>query len=168
MDFTSLTQYDIKLFPETPMIASFDFPTQPIYWKNLGKKGTYMTYISYGHPKQKLTALGDWFKAKFQSRYKNVAIFCASIAFGQIVIISEVIYHAGSADPTAIIKAQEDYHYVNFNGPVKFNHAAGARWHQSSPPILIIQHTSQGQSLGEGTILYPPNLKTGSLTQGSC
>jgi len=159
--------YDIKLFPETPMVASYDWPSQPIFWENLGKKGTYLTYISYGHPKQKLTALGEWFKAAYEKRYNDAPIFGASNAFGQIVIISEAIYHAGSADPAAIMKALEDYHYDNFNGPVKFNRAEGSRWHQSSPPILIVQHTAQGQSLGDGTILYPPNLRTGSLMQGS-
>ena len=159
--------YDIKLFPETPMVASFDWPSQPIFWKNTGNKGTYLTYISYGHPNQKLTAMGEWFKAEFERLYNDAPIFGASNAFGQIVMIAEAIYHAGSADPGAIMKALEDYHYDNFNGPVKFNRADGARWHQSSPPILIVQHTAEGQSLGQGTILYPPNLQTGSLTKGS-
>jgi branched-chain amino acid transport system substrate-binding protein len=158
--------YDVKLFPEVPMIVSYDFPTQPIFWDNLGDKGKYMTYISYGHPKQKLTALGEWFKNEYKKRYADEPIFGASNAFGQINIICEAIYHAGSAEPEAIIKALEDYHYDNFNGPVKFERVQGVRWHQSSPPVLLVQYTDKNQTLKEGTILYPPSLKTGNLMQG--
>ena len=158
--------YDIKLFPEAPMVASYDFPTQPIFWDTLGDKGKYLNYISYGHPAQKLTALGNWFKKEFKKRHDDEPIFGASNAFGQIVMIAEAIYHAGSAKSADIIQALEDYHYDNFNGPVKFNRVKGVRWHQSSPPVLIIQYTAKGQSLKDGTILYPPTLKNGTITKG--
>jgi hypothetical protein len=67
--------YDIKLFPEKPMLASYDFPSQPVYWQNLGDKGKYMLYILYYHPRQKLTELGETARAAYLKKYKEPPIF---------------------------------------------------------------------------------------------
>ena len=37
--------YDIGLFPATPMLVSYDLPARPEFWKNLGEKGNYLTFI---------------------------------------------------------------------------------------------------------------------------
>src|SRR5215468_6289864 len=47
--------YDVGLIPATPMLISYDAPARPEYWKTLGEKGTYATFIVYYHPTMKLT-----------------------------------------------------------------------------------------------------------------
>jgi branched-chain amino acid transport system substrate-binding protein len=158
--------YDIQLFPEKPMLASYDFPTQPIFWKNLGSKGMYLLYIIYYHPNQKLTAIGNTAKKMYEEKYKDEPVFGSLNAFGQITILAAAINRAKSAKPAAIIKQLEKGKYTNFNGPASFPEAAGVRWHQASPSLMIAQATAVDQAAKDAPILYPAKLATGKLMAG--
>jgi len=159
--------YDIKLFPEKPMLASYDFPTQPIYWQTVGDKGRYILYIIYYHPNQKLTAIGEKAKELYSKKYSEPPIFGTLNAFGQMVILADAINKAGSAKPADIMKALETGTYTNFNGPASFPRAEGVRWHQASPSLMIAQGTVKDQLAKDAPILFPASVKTGSLVKGS-
>ena len=49
---------DVGLSPATPMLISYDAPARAEYWKNLGEKGNYASFIVYYHPTMKLTPRG--------------------------------------------------------------------------------------------------------------
>src|SRR2546428_3303412 len=50
--------YDLGLHPAVPMRISYDAPSRPEYWKNLGQKGNFASFIVYYHPTMKLTTRG--------------------------------------------------------------------------------------------------------------
>ena len=41
--------YDVGLHPTVPMLISYDAPARPEYWKTLGEKGTWASFIG-GYP----------------------------------------------------------------------------------------------------------------------
>jgi hypothetical protein len=47
---------------------------------------------------------------------------------------------------------------------VTFPRAAGVRWHQWSPPMIIVQYSRNDETYDQAAILYPPAMKTGSFT----
>jgi branched-chain amino acid transport system substrate-binding protein len=152
--------YDVGLFPQVPMLASFDFPIRPEYWDTLGDKGNWIQYISYYHPSMKKTRLGDWFAKRYQELYNEPPVYTAFNGFGQIVFISQAIDQATSTKSADIIASLESGKFLSWNGTVQF--ARGAKhWHQWSPPMMILQHTRPRQDWQTANIIYPPELKTG-------
>jgi branched-chain amino acid transport system substrate-binding protein len=87
---------DVGLFPQVPMLGSFDWPIRPEYWNTLGEKGNYMLYISYYHPSMKKTPLGDWFAKAYQEKYNEPPVYAAFNAFGQIVVIANALNQSKS------------------------------------------------------------------------
>ena len=156
--------YDIGLFPSTPILASFDWPGRSEFWKNLGDKGNYILFISYYHPKMKLTERGDWFKKEYMEKHGEFPIYAAFNGFGQIMILADALELAKSDKPSELIKALEKGKFTSWNGLVTFERGEGPYWHQWSPPLMVLQYTEVGQSPEDAPILYPPQMKTGSYT----
>ena len=156
--------YDIGLFPSTPILASFDWPGRSEFWKNLGDKGNYILFISYYHPKMKLTERGDWFKKEYMEKHGEFPIYAAFNGFGQIMILADALDLANSDKPSELIKALEKGEFTSWNGLVTFERGEGPYWHQWSPPLMVLQYTEVGQSPEDAPILYPPQMKTGSYT----
>src|SRR5688572_6823916 len=42
--------YDVGLFPAVPMLVSYDAPVRPEFWKTVGEKGAWLSFIVYYHP----------------------------------------------------------------------------------------------------------------------
>ena len=47
--------WDVGLTPAVPTLISYDAPSRPEYWKNLGEKGNHASFIVYYHPTMRLT-----------------------------------------------------------------------------------------------------------------
>ena len=157
--------HDIGLFPETPMLGSYDFPVRPEYWKNLGPAGNSLAFISYYHPRMALSPLGRWAAVEYAKRYKDVAIYANLNSFGDAVILAEAMNQACSSDPKRMIAALERGHFDTWiGGGVTFPRAEGVYWHQWSPPMIILQYTQVDQTYDQAPILYPAGMKTGTYT----
>jgi branched-chain amino acid transport system substrate-binding protein len=157
--------HDVGMFPQTPMLASYDFPVRPEFWKNLGPAGNYMMFISYYHPKMALSPLGKWAAVEYAKRYHDTAIYANLNSFGDAIILAEAMNQACSADPKRIIAALERGRFDTWIGNgVTFPRAAGLAWHQWSPPLIILQYTTPDETYDQAPILYPPSTKTGSYT----
>lgn len=152
------------LFPQTPMLASFDFPVRPEFWQTVGDKGTYITYISYYHPTMKRTPLGDWFAKRYQEVHKEPPVYTAFNAFGQIVMIASALNKAQEATPKALIAALEQGSYQSWNGTVTFTRGP-VHWHQWSAPMMVLQHVMPFQKYETDPIIFPPELKTADLAR---
>ena len=158
---------DVGLFPQTPMLGSYDFPVRPEFWKNLGSGGTYMMFISYYHPKMALSPLGRWAALEYAKRYHDTAIYSNLNSFGDAVILAQAMNQACSAEPKRIIAALERGRFdtwIGASGSVRFPRAAGLAWHQWSPPLIVLQYTTPDETYDKAPILYPPALRTGSYT----
>ncbi|MGQ4809789.1 Leu/Ile/Val-binding protein [Candidatus Entotheonellaceae bacterium PAL068K] len=153
--------FDVRLFPQVPMLASFDWPIRPEYWQAMGDKGKWMLYISYYHPTMKRTPRGDWFAAQYKKRYNEPPVYTAFNAFGQIVFLSDAIDQAKSTRPEDVIASLESGSFQSWNGTVQFERGT-THWHQWSPPMMILQHTQLNQDWETAKIIYPPALKTGA------
>lgn len=155
--------HDIGLFPQTPMLGSYDFPVRAEYWKNLGPAGNYLAFISYYHPRMALTALGKWAAVEYAKRFHDTAIYSNLNAFGDAVILAEAMNLACSSDPRRIVGALERGRFDTWiGGGVTFPRAAGVRWHQWSPPMVILQYTQPDETYDQTQILYPTAMKTGT------
>jgi branched-chain amino acid transport system substrate-binding protein len=154
---------DIGLFPQTAMLGSYDFPVRAEYWKNLGPAGTYLTFISYYHPGMALSPLGKWAAVEYAKRYHDTAVYNNLNSFGDALILAEAMNQACSADPKRIISALERGRFPTWIGTgATFPRADGVRWHQWSPPLIIVQYTREGESYDQAPILYPAAMKTGT------
>ncbi len=155
--------HDIGLFPQTPMLASYDFPVRAEYWKNLGPAGNYLTFISYYHPRMALSPLGKWAAVEYAKRYHDTAIYANLNSFGEAVILAQAMNLACSSDPKRVIAALERGRFDTWiGGGVTFPRAAGLAWHQWSPPMVILQYTQLEETYDRAPILYPTPMKTGS------
>ncbi len=157
--------HDIGLFPQTPMLASYDFPVRPEeYWKNLGPTGVWLAFISYFHPRMALTALGTWASVEYAKRFHSTAVYSNLNSFGDAVILAEAMNQACSRDPKRIIAQLERGRFDTWIGTgATFPRAAGVRWHQWSPPLVILQYTRPDETYDQAPILYPPAMKTGAF-----
>jgi branched-chain amino acid transport system substrate-binding protein len=157
--------YDIGLFPQVPMMGAHDWPARPEFWKNLGKMGQYMMFINYYHPKMGLSKTGEWLKPRFEKEYGEIPTYMAYNAFGQIVLLAQAINLAKSDDPKDLIKALEEgsFDFWAKGDVVHFKRLPGARWHNHTSPLQIVQFTKVDQPIEESTILWPPNMKTGEF-----
>jgi branched-chain amino acid transport system substrate-binding protein len=156
--------HDVGLFPQVPMLGSYDFPVRPEYWKNLGPAGNYLAFISYYHPKMALSPLGKWAALEYAKRYKDVAIYANLNSFGQAAIVAQAMNQACSSDPKRIIAQLERGQFDTWiGGKVTFPRAEGVAWHQWSPPMLILQYTQNEQTYDRAPILFPTALRTGTF-----
>ena len=156
--------FDVGLFPAVPMLASYDFPIRPEYWETLGEKGTWLLYISYYHPDMKKTAIGDWFAEQYRKEFDESPLYTAFNAFGQVAVIAQALDKAASLSGPDVVAALEDGEFTSWNGMVTFDRGE-EHWHQWSPPMMVLQHTSPNQDWQTADIIYPPELKTGEYVK---
>lgn len=144
----------IDLFPEVPMLASYDFPIRPEFWELHPENGNDLYYISYFHPNQQLSELGEWFTEAYTAEYGEPPVYTAYSAFGNVALMAQGLEEAGSDDPAALITALETGEFTNWAGPATFPREEGVLWHQWTPPLLILHYTEAGQSFRDAELIY--------------
>ena len=155
--------YDVGLIPATPMLISYDAPARPEYWKNLGEKGNYATFIIYYHPTMKLTPRGEAFRTRYREQFKEEPVYGALNAYAQVMLLADAMNAAKSDKPDDIVKALLGGKFTGWNGIITFPKGEGAYWQQWTPPMLFLQYTKVEQPFPEAKIVFPPDLKTGDL-----
>ena len=157
--------FDIGFFPQVPMMGAHDWPARPEFWKNLGNIGQYVMFINYYHPKMGLSPMGEWLKPRFDKEYGEIPTYMAYNSFGQIVLLANALNLAKSDDPKNLIKALEagKFEFWAKGDVVQFKQLPGARWHNHTSPLQVVQLTKLDQPIEESTILWPPNMKTGEF-----
>jgi len=155
--------YDVGLIPATPMLISYDAPARPEYWKTLGEKGTYATFIVYYHPTMKLTPRGEAFRSRYLDQFKEQPVYGALNAYAQIMLLADAMTAAKSDKTDDLLKSLLANKFVGWNGTISFTHGEGPYWQQWSPPMLFLQYTKTEQPFTEAKIVFPPELKTGDL-----
>lgn len=153
--------YDVGLFPAVPMLVSYDLPVRPEYWKTLGEKGTWLTFIAYYHPTMKLTPRGEAFRTKYRAEFKEEPIYGAFNAYAQVVLLADALNVARSDTGEDLARALLAGKFEGWNGTVSFTRGEGPYWQQWSPPMLFTQYTKPEMSFGDVKIVYPPEFKTG-------
>ena len=156
--------YDIGLFPAVPMLVSYDLPARPEFWKNLGEKGTYVTFITYYHPTMKLTPRGEAFRAKYREQFKEDPVYGALNGYAQITLLADALNAAKSDTGDTLVKALLAGKFEGWNGTIGFTRGEGPYWQQWTPPMLFMQYTKPDQVFTEAKIVFPPEFKTGDLT----
>jgi branched-chain amino acid transport system substrate-binding protein len=147
--------YDIGLFPQVNMLGSFDWPIRPEYWDAVGDKGVYILYTGYYKPGMLMSKYGDWMASKYKALYNEDPTFYALNAFGEILVIAQALDVAKSDDPKALQKALVNREYTDWSGPIKFEEPQGLKWHNVSPPHLILEQTAVRQNFTESKLVWP-------------
>jgi branched-chain amino acid transport system substrate-binding protein len=155
--------YDVGLFPATPMLVSYDLPARPEFWKNLGEKGNYLTFITYYHPTMKLTPRGEAFRAKYRAEFKEDPVYGALNGYAQITLLADALNAARSDLGDNLVKALLAGKFEGWNGTIGFTRGDGPYWQQWTPPMLFMQYTKPEQPFTEAKIVFPPEFKTGDL-----
>ena len=153
--------YDIGLSPAVPMLVSYDAPVRPEYWKTVGDKGNFMSFIVYYHPTMKLTARGEAFRKRYLEQFKEEPIYGAFNGYAQVWILADAMNAARSDKADDIVKALLANKFEGWNATVTFARGEGPYWQQWSPPMLIVQYTRPEQPFSDVKIVYPPEFKTG-------
>ena len=158
--------YDVGLFPQVPMLVSYDAPGRPEFWKSVGDKGNFVSFIVYYHATMKLTAPGEAFRKKYTEEFKEAPVYGAFNAYAQIMLLAEAINAAKSEKGPDIVKVLLANKFTGWNGTIAFTHGDGPYWQQWSPPMLIVQYTKPDQPFTDVKIVYPPDLKTADWMPG--
>ncbi len=154
---------DVGLFPSTPMLVSYDLPARPEFWKNLGEKGTYVTFITYYHPTMKLTPRGEAFRAKYREQFKEDPVYGALNGYAQVTLLADALNAAKSDTGENLAKALLAGKFEGWNGTISFARGEGPYWQQWTPPMLFMQYTKPDMPFTEARIVFPPEFKTGDL-----
>ena len=157
--------FDVGLLPATPMLISYDAPARPEYWKTLGEKGTFATFIVYYHPTMKLTPRGEAFRTRYLEQFKEQPVYGGLNAYAQVMLLADAMNAAKSDKPEDVVKSLLANKFTGWNGTISFTRGEGPYWQQWTPPMLFLQYTKPEQAFPEATIIYPPELKTGDLVQ---
>jgi len=158
--------WDVGLTPAVPTLISYDAPARPEYWKNLGEKGNWASFIVYYHPTMKLTPRGEAFRKKYIAEYKEDPIYGALNGYAQVVLLGDALNAAKSDNTDALVKALLAGKFEGWNGTISFTRGEGPYWQQWSPPMLVVQYTKPEMPFAEVKIVYPPDLKTGDWVAG--
>jgi branched-chain amino acid transport system substrate-binding protein len=158
--------YDVGLFPAVPMLVSYDLPVRAEYWKNLGEKGNYLSFIVYYHPTMKLTKRGEAFRKKYMAEFKEEPIYGAFNGYAQISLLADALNAAKSDRPEDLVKALLANKFEGWNGTISFSRGEGPYWQQWTPPMLVTQYTRPEMPFAEVKIVFPPDLKTGDWAPG--
>jgi branched-chain amino acid transport system substrate-binding protein len=153
--------WDVGLSPAVPMLISYDAPARAEYWKNLGEKGNFASFIVYYHPTMKLPARGDAFRKRYLEQFKEEPIYGAFNAYAQVWLIADAINAAKSEKPDDLVKSLLAHKFEGWNGTISFTRGEGPYWQQWTPPMLLVQYTKTDMSFTEARIIYPPEFKTG-------
>ena len=147
--------YAIGLFPQVKMLGSFAWPVRPEYWDAVSEKGRYVLYTSYYKPGMLMSDAGNWMSAKYKAAHGEDPTFYALNVFGEMLVIAQALEKAQSDDPKALQKALVGNTYQDWSGDVKFEEPQGLKWHNVSPPHLILQQTEVRQPFTESKLVYP-------------
>ena len=158
--------WDVGLTPAVPTLISYDAPARPEYWKNLGEKGNWASFIVYYHPTMKLTPRGEAFRKKYIAEYKEDPIYGALNGYAQVVLLGDALNAAKTDNTDALVKALLAGKFEGWNGTISFTRGEGPYWQQWSPPMLVVQYTKPEMPFAEVKIVYPPDLKTGEWVAG--
>ena len=158
--------WDVGLTPAVPTLISYDAPARPEYWKNLGEKGNWASFIVYYHPTMKLTPRGEAFRKKYIAEYKEDPIYGALNGYAQVVLLGDALNAAKSDNTDALVKALLAGKFEGWNGTISFTRGEGPYWQQWSPPMLVVQYSKPEMPFAEVKIVYPPDLKTGDWVAG--
>jgi len=164
MYLISKQAYDVGLTPATTMLISYDAPSRPEYWKNLGEKGNYAVFIIYYHPTMRLTPRGEAFRTRYREQFKEEPVYGALNAYAQVMLLADAMNDAKSDKPDDIAKALLTNKFTGWNGTITFAHGDGPYWQQWTPPMLFLQYTKVDMPFTEAKIIFPPEFKTGDLT----
>lgn len=148
--------YAIGLFPQVKMLGSFAWPVRPEYWDAVSEKGRYVLYTSYYKPGMLMSDSGKWMSAKYKAAHGEDPTFYALNVFGEMLVIAQALDKAQSDDPKALQKALVGNTFQDWSGDVKFGEPQGLKWHNVSPPHLILQQTEVRQPFTESKLVYPP------------
>lgn len=146
---------DVGLFPQVPMVGSYDFPVRPEYWDAVGDAGKYILFTSYYKPGMLVTELGEWMIPKYKELYNEEPTFYALNAYGQVLIIAQAVNMAQSDDPRDVTEALIRWPYMDWSGTVDFKEPEGMKWHNVTPPHLILQMTAVRQPFAETKLVWP-------------
>ena len=149
--------YNIGLFPKVPMLGSYAFPVRSEYWDAVGDKGNRILFTSYFKPGMLVAEPGEWVIPKYKKLYKEDPTFYALNAFGEIIVIAQALNMAQSNDPKALTEALVKWPYLDWSGIVDFKEPPGMKWHNVSPPHLVLQMTATRQPFAESKLVWPPN-----------
>jgi len=158
--------YDVGLYPAVPMLVSYDVPVRPEYWKTLGDKGNFISFIVYYHPTMKLPARGEAFRKKYMAEFKEEPVYGAFNGFTQIALIADAINMAKSDKPEDIVKSLITHKFDGWNGTIEFKRGEGPYWQQWTPPMIIAQYTRVEQPFADVKLSYPVEFKTGEWLPG--
>jgi len=150
--------FDVGLFPKVPMLASYDWPTRTEFWDAVGDKGNYILYTIYYKPGMPVTPSGNWMIPKYIELHKEDPTFYSLNVFGQVLVVAQAVNFAKSAEPKDVIQALRTGTFTDWVGKVKFEEPPGMRWHNVSPPHLILQMTKPRQPSRVSTTVWPPSL----------
>jgi branched-chain amino acid transport system substrate-binding protein len=153
--------YDVGLHPTVPMLISYDAPARPEYWKTLGEKGTWASFIVYYHPTMRLTARGEAFRKKYMAEFKEDPIYGALNAYAQVVLLADALTAVKSDNVDELLKALLAGKFEGWNGTISFTRGEGPYWQQWTPPMLVTQYTKTEMPFADVKIVYPAELKTG-------
>ena len=147
--------YDIGLFPKVKMLGSFAWPVRPEYWDAVGEKGKWVMYTSYYKPGMLMSDSGNWMAAKYKAAHGEDPTFYALNVFGEMLVIAQALNKAQSDDPKALQKALVGNTYQDWSGDVMFEEPQGLKWHNVSPPHLILQQTAVRQAFTDSKLVFP-------------
>jgi branched-chain amino acid transport system substrate-binding protein len=146
---------DIGLFPETPMLATSDWPYRTDeYWELHGDVGSGIYILTSFHKDMELTSAGQWFYDRYVEKYGTEPTYSSYNGFGDALILAEAAKKAGTTDYDAIVKALEDNEFEFWAGTVTFPKGEGIFWHQWTPPVVITQYTAPNQTQSEAELVY--------------
>jgi branched-chain amino acid transport system substrate-binding protein len=158
--------YDVGLFPTVPMLVSYDAPVRPEFWKTVGEKGAWLSFIVYYHPTMKLPARGEAFRQKYKAQFNEEPIYGAFNAYTQVALLADAINAAKSDRGEDVVKALLANKFEGWNGTISFSRGEGPYWQQWTPPMLITQYTRAEQPFPEVKISFPAEFKTGEWMPG--
>jgi branched-chain amino acid transport system substrate-binding protein len=152
---------DVGLLPGTPMLVSYDMPARAEYWKNLGEKGNYVSFMVYYHPTMKLTPRGEAFRAKYREQFKEDPVYASLNGYAQVALIADALEAAKSDTSEALVRSLLAHKFEGWNATISFSRGEGPYWQQWSPPMLMVQYTKPEMPFADVKIIFPPELKTG-------
>ena len=148
--------YDIGLYPKVPMLASFAWPVRPEFWDAAGDKGKYILYTAYYKPGMLVSRLGEWAIPIYKKLHNEDPTFYALNAYGQILVIAQALNMAQSDNPNELVEALRNWVFLDWSGVVKFDEPSGMKWHNVSPPHLVLQQTEVRQAFVDSKLVWPP------------
>jgi len=153
--------FDVGLYPAVPMLVSYDVPVRPEYWKTLGEKGNFISFIVYYHPTMKLPARGEAFRKRYMEQFKEEPVYGAFNGYTQVALLADAVNIAKSDKGEDLVKALLANKFEGWNATISFSRGEGPYWQQWSPPMLVTQFTRPEMPFADVKIVYPPELKTG-------